>query len=107
MRIQRVLKYACYHTDYTHTEPMRKAYAVTKRTSINLDLVLVDEAKAVLQTKETTETIHRALREVVRNERLRRLARRRFDFSDTDLDALRRSRTADAGTVSVSPKVTA
>jgi Arc/MetJ family transcription regulator len=80
---------------------------MTKRTSINLDLVLVDEAKAVLGTKETTETIHRALKEIVRNERLRRLARRRFDFADTDLDALRRPRTADAGAVSVNPKVTA
>jgi len=80
---------------------------MTKRTSINLDLVLVDEAKAVLDTKQTTETIHRALKEVVRNERLRRLARRRFDLSDTDLDALRRSRTADSGVVSVGTKVSA
>ncbi|MGZ4418941.1 MAG: type II toxin-antitoxin system VapB family antitoxin, partial [Gaiellaceae bacterium] len=46
-----------------------------KRTSLNLDFALVDEAKAVLETKETTETIHKALKEVVRNERLRRLSR--------------------------------
>src|SRR5207249_3436409 len=50
-----------------------------KRTSVTLDLKLFDEAKAVLQTTGTTETIHRALHETVRQARLRRLAARRFD----------------------------
>jgi len=79
---------------------------MTKRTSLNLDFALVDEAKEVLETKETTETIHKALKEVVRNERLRRLSRRRFDFSNEDLDALRTSRSEKAAGVSVRPRAT-
>jgi Arc/MetJ family transcription regulator len=86
-----------------------EAYSMdmTKRTSINLDVVLVNEAKEVLETKETTETIHRALKEVVRQERLRRLGRRRFDFPDADLGALRQPRTADTHPVSVRRRVPA
>ena len=87
--------------------PSRKGIHMTKRTSLNLDFALVDEAKEVLETKETTETIHKALREVVRNERLRRLSRRRFDFSNEDLDALRTSRSEKAAGVSVRPRATA
>jgi Arc/MetJ family transcription regulator len=84
----------------------RKGIRMTRRTSINLDFELVDEAKAVLETKETTETIHKALKEVVRNERLRRLSRRRFDFSNEDLTALRTPRSEDAARVSVRPRAT-
>jgi Arc/MetJ family transcription regulator len=81
---------------------------MTKRTSINLDYELVEEAKFILDTRETTETIHRALSEVVRQARLQRLVRRRFDFSDLDLDDLRRSRTDDeAAPISVSARVPA
>ena len=80
---------------------------MTKRTSLNLDFALVAEAKEVLETKETTETIHKALKEVVRNERLRRLSRRRFDFSNEDLDALRTSRSENAAGVSIHPPATA
>jgi Arc/MetJ family transcription regulator len=87
--------------------PGRKGIHMTKRTSLNLDFALVDEAKEVLETKETTETIHKALKEVVRNERLRRLSRRRFDFSNEDLDALRTSRSEKAAGVSVRPRATA
>lgn len=75
---------------------------MTRRTSINLDFDLVEEAKEVLDTRETTETIHRALAEVVRQARLQRLARRRFDFGDADLQELRRPRTEEAKPVSVS-----
>ena len=80
-----------------------------KRTSMNLDFELVDEAKEVLGTTETTETIHKALKEVVRNERLRRLSRRRFDFSNEELKTLRGSRSEDEGGagVSVRPRATA
>jgi hypothetical protein len=67
---------------------------MTKRISISLDLTLVDEAKAVLGTEGTTETIHRALHDVVRRARLERLARRRFTVSDHGLADLRRARTA-------------
>lgn len=66
---------------------------MTKRTSINLDLDLVREAKAVLGTSETTETIHLALREVVRQERLRRLVSRRFELEAGDREWLRRPET--------------
>jgi Arc/MetJ family transcription regulator len=74
---------------------------VTKRTSLNLDFELLDEAKEVLATTATTETIHRALREVVRQARLQRLARRRFDLSDDELAALRAARTADEAAISL------
>ena len=69
--------------------------AVTKRTSINLDVDLVDEAKAVLGTSEVTETIHLALAEIVRMQRLRRLASRDFpDLTPATLAELRRPRAA-------------
>lgn len=58
-----------------HTE------AMIRRTSLNLDFDLVDEAKAVLGTRETTETIHRALADAVRHARLRRLVQRRFELT--------------------------
>jgi Arc/MetJ family transcription regulator len=78
---------------------------MTRRTSINLDFELVEEAKEILETRETTETIHRALAEVVRQARLQRLARRRFDFGDVDPAELRRPRTDKAAPVSVSARV--
>lgn len=81
--------------------------AMTKRTSINLDIELVEQAKLVLDTRETTETIHRALNEVVRQSRLHRLVGRRFDFSDLDLAELRRPRADDAAPVAVSMRVSA
>lgn len=89
------------------TETKGHTAAMTKRTTVNLDFILVDEAKRVLETKETTETIHRALKEVVRQERLRRLARRRFDFSEAELDELRQPRTADSQPVAVKSRATA
>ncbi len=95
------------NTPTIRTPPKSEGIHMTKRTSLNLDFALVDEAKEVLETKETTETIHKALKEVVRNERLRRLSRRRFDFSNEDLDALRTSRSESAAGVSVHPRPTA
>ena len=94
-------------TPTVRIQPKPEGIHMTKRTSLNLDFALVDEAKEVLETKETTETIHKALKEVVRNERLRRLSRRRFDFSNQDLDALRTSRSEKAAGVSVRPRATA
>jgi Arc/MetJ family transcription regulator len=44
-----------------------------RRTTINLDSQLVADARAVLKTRNTTDTVHDALREVVRREDLRRL----------------------------------
>jgi Arc/MetJ family transcription regulator len=68
---------------------------VIRRTSINLDFGLVDEAKQILGTTETTETVHRALREVIRRERLRQLVAQPFEMTDEELRRLRTWRTAD------------
>ena len=62
---------------------------MVKRTSLNLDLDLLNDAKDVLDTRETTETIHRALAEVVRQARLRSLSARRFDMTNEELKRLR------------------
>ncbi|HYV17237.1 MAG TPA: type II toxin-antitoxin system VapB family antitoxin [Conexibacter sp.] len=64
------------------------------RTTVNLDLDLVREAGVVLGTKRTTDTLHEALRDVVRRERRDRLAR--HDFADLTLEQLRDVRS-DAG----------
>lgn len=67
-----------------------------RRTSVNLQLDLVDEARDVLGTRTTTETIHRALAEIVRQARLRELAQERFhDLTPEALEDLRRWRTAE------------
>ncbi len=75
-----------------------------KRTSLNLDFELLNEAKGILQTRETTETIHRALEDVVRHARLQRLVARRFELSDEEREALRTPRTAGLPPVSVGRK---
>jgi Arc/MetJ family transcription regulator len=67
---------------------------MVKRTSLNLDLDLVADARSVLRTRGTTDTIHRALEEVVRRERRRALAERTFeDLTPEALADLRRTRT--------------
>ena len=60
-----------------------------KRTSLNLDLDLVAQARDVLDTTTTTETIHRALDEVVRRKALRKLAAWRPDYTLQELNRLR------------------
>ena len=68
--------------------------AMVKRTSLNLELELVAQAREVLGTNGTTDTIHRALEDVVRRERLRALAEERFDdLTPEVLDQLRATRT--------------
>ena len=74
---------------------------MVKRTSLNLDLDLLNEAKQILDTHETTETIHRALGEIVRQARLRRLSARRFDLTDEELEQLR---TPDVETLPLLPE---
>ena len=65
-----------------------------KRTSLNLELDLVAEARAALGTKGTTDTIHGALEEVVRRKRLQRLADEPFaDLTDEALQTLRATRS--------------
>lgn len=66
---------------------------MVKRTTINLDSELVAEAREVLHTRNTTDTVHDALRDVVRRERLKRLGE--WDLggkTPEDLKELRRSR---------------
>jgi hypothetical protein len=66
--------------------------ARVKRTSLNLDFELVDEARAELGTNGTTDTIHRALEEVVRRAAIERLLEIRFDHMEPDwLEKLRES----------------
>jgi Arc/MetJ family transcription regulator len=60
---------------------------MTKRTSLNLDMSLVNEAREVLGTRSTTETVNKALAEVGRQAKLRRLVARTFDFDNDELEA--------------------
>jgi Arc/MetJ family transcription regulator len=65
---------------------------MVRRTTINLDSELVAEARKVLGTKNTTDTVHDALREVVRVQRLQRLSQRDWGMTLEDLREMRRSR---------------
>ena len=47
--------------------------ANVRRTSLNLNLALVADAREALGTNGTTDTIHRALEEVVRRASMKRL----------------------------------
>lgn len=62
---------------------------------MNVDLDLVKEAQEVLGTRGTTETVHAALREIVRRRRLERLLK--HDFSNLDVDEIRKSRWETEG----------
>ena len=66
-----------------------KAYNadMIKRTSLNLDMSLVHEARTVLGSNGTTETVHMALGEVVRQARLRELVSMTFDFDNDEIEA--------------------
>ena len=67
---------------------------VIKRTSLNLEFDLVAQAKAALGTRGTTDTVTRALEEVVRRQKLRALAAETFEDLTTEaLAELRRART--------------
>jgi len=61
-----------------------------RRTSLNLDHDLVAQARDVLDTRTATETIHRALEDVVTREALRKLAAWRPDYTLEELEELRR-----------------
>jgi Arc/MetJ family transcription regulator len=64
-----------------------------RHTTLNLDMDLVEEARRVLKTKQVTETVHRALREVVSAQKRASLARQRLDLTPTSLRSMRRART--------------
>jgi Arc/MetJ family transcription regulator len=67
---------------------------VVRRTSLNLDLDLVAEARTILGSNGTTDTVHRALEDVVRREKLRWLAERDFsELTPEVLGDLRATRT--------------
>jgi len=65
---------------------------VIKRTSLNLDLDRVAQARKVLRTRTTTETVHRALDEVIRQEALKRLSDWTPDLTLEELERLRQPR---------------
>jgi hypothetical protein len=63
----------------------RHTLPVIRRTSLNLNLDLLEQARQELGTRGTTETIHRALDEVVRRAALERLSKwRPFDGPPPD-----------------------
>jgi Arc/MetJ family transcription regulator len=67
------------------------AARVVKRTNINLDMDLVEQAAHELGTHRTTDTVHEALRDVVARARRARLAQRDFEgLTPESLDAMRR-----------------
>lgn len=61
-----------------------------KRTSLNLNFDLVEQARGVLHTSTTTETVHRALEDVIQRDALRRLAE--WDLGGLTLEDLERMR---------------
>jgi Arc/MetJ family transcription regulator len=64
---------------------------VVKRTNINLDMDLVQQAARELGTERTTDTVHQALRDVVARGRRARLAQSDFeDLTPEALGAMRR-----------------
>ena len=67
-----------------------------KRTSLNLDLDLVAQARDVLDTRTMTDTIHRALDEVIAREALRKLAAWRPDYTLEELEQFRRQGFGDS-----------
>lgn len=67
------------------------AAQVVRRTNINLDMELVEQAAHELGTARTTDTVHEALREVIARARRVRLADRDFeDLTPQAVDAMRR-----------------
>jgi Arc/MetJ family transcription regulator len=65
---------------------------MVRRTTINLDTELVTQAREILAATNTTDTVHGALREVVRRDRLRRLSERKWGMTLAELHEMRRSR---------------
>ncbi len=67
-----------------------------KRTTVNLDQQLLEEASQLLGTSRMTDTIHAAMGEVVRRRKLESLAERRFpDLTLESIEEGRQSRSFD------------
>jgi len=60
-----------------------------RHTTVDLDTQLVDEAKEALGTRRTSETIHAALREVIRARQRARLLELDTDLSLEELKRIR------------------
>ena len=77
--------------------PRKPAYhqSMRKHTTIDLDRELVGEARQVLGTTTTTETIHAALAEVVRSRRRMAILELHPALTLADLDAMRAHRFAE------------
>lgn len=68
-----------------------------RRTSFNVDVELLAVVREELGTKTMTDTIHAALREVLRDRRLRRLGDRDFSSLTPEwLDEMRRTRAIES-----------
>jgi Arc/MetJ family transcription regulator len=68
---------------------------VKKRTNMNIDASLVDQAASVLGTHGTTATVHAAMEDVVRRARRKRLAARDLpDLTPEAVAEMRKPRTA-------------
>ena len=59
---------------------------MVKRTSLNLDLELVARAREALGTNGTTETVHRALDEVVRRRLREQFLEHLFDVDNDEIE---------------------
>jgi Arc/MetJ family transcription regulator len=68
----------------------RRHTEVIKRTSVNLDFDLVTQAREILHTNGTTDTVHRALEDVIRRDALKCLAE--WDLGGMTLEDLERMR---------------
>ena len=75
--------------------------AARRHTTLNLDMKLIAEAQRILGTTQATETIHRALREVVDRDRRRQLLELgRGDLTPQSLEEMRQNRSfEDAGSL--------
>jgi len=67
-----------------------------RHTTLNLDMTLIEEAQQVLGTVQATETIHRALQEVIDREKRRRLLEMGIgDLTPERLEMMRRNRSPE------------
>lgn len=67
-----------------------------RHTTLNVDMELIMEAQQIVGTAQVTETIHRALRDVVDREKRRQLlSMDRGDLTPQRLEEMRRNRSFD------------
>jgi len=70
--------------------------ANVKRTTVNLDQDLVREAGEALGTSRMTDTLHEAMRDVIRRRNLEALTKERFeDLTLEELQRMRQGRSFD------------